>query len=208
MSSHHVIRENQEGALLVLSKRLINLTILESFLEWSPIIVANIECFNFLNKHGIKVDAVIGTDDEFQSQEEELNFQYPIRLIQRNESAIDDGIKFLLSKESSLIYVWEDLQKPQIFELQKDYSTVSLSFVNENNVSHVISSCTYEKWFPGNASIQIFPLNENQKFSFSPQNALFKKGHSTDFIDINIKKEGSFEVNSNEVFVIREWLID
>ena len=60
MSSHHIIREKQEPALLVLSMDNFDDELFGQLLEWSPTIMAVSAVAEKLNAYGIKVDWIVG----------------------------------------------------------------------------------------------------------------------------------------------------
>ncbi|HMR17693.1 MAG TPA: thiamine diphosphokinase [Sphingobacterium sp.] len=68
MSSHHIVRENQEPALLVASWDALDHEHLGQLLEWSPTVITDVQHVDHLLAWGIKVDVVFGggTDDFIQ----------------------------------------------------------------------------------------------------------------------------------------------
>lgn len=69
MSSHHVVREKQEPALLVLSLTNFSDELLGQLLEWSPTVVALPLAAEELNSLGIKVDVVVADEPMAHLQE-------------------------------------------------------------------------------------------------------------------------------------------
>jgi thiamine pyrophosphokinase len=68
LSSHHIVREKQEPALLVLGLDNFTDELLGQLLEWSPTVVVTPDTAEQLNAMGIKVDVVMGADNaELQS---------------------------------------------------------------------------------------------------------------------------------------------
>jgi thiamine pyrophosphokinase len=63
MSSHHIVREKQEPALLVLGLDNFTDELLGQLLEWSPTVVVTADTAEQLNAMGIKVDVVINADN-------------------------------------------------------------------------------------------------------------------------------------------------
>lgn len=68
MSSHHIIREKQEPALLIISLEDFPDDWLGQLLEWSPTVLATAEVAESLQSQDIKVDIVLG-DDALPAQE-------------------------------------------------------------------------------------------------------------------------------------------
>jgi thiamine pyrophosphokinase len=63
MSSHHIVREKQEPALLVLGVDHFPEELLGQLLEWSPTVIATLHTAEKLDTFGIKVDWVISNED-------------------------------------------------------------------------------------------------------------------------------------------------
>jgi thiamine pyrophosphokinase len=62
MSSHHIVREKQEPALLVLGLDSFDDEQLGQLLEWSPTLIATPGIAEKLNAYGIKIDWIISND--------------------------------------------------------------------------------------------------------------------------------------------------
>src|SRR5690606_19720745 len=69
MSSHHIVRENQEPALLVTTGHSIDHELLGQLLEWSPTVITDTHNLDYLLALGIKVDVVFGKRPEHIIQE-------------------------------------------------------------------------------------------------------------------------------------------
>jgi thiamine pyrophosphokinase len=68
MSSHHIVREKQEPALLVLSTEHFSDELFGQLLEWSPTIIATGLMAEKLHSEGIKVDWILTNEHtDFQS---------------------------------------------------------------------------------------------------------------------------------------------
>lgn len=63
MSSHHVVREKQEPALLVLGMDSFDDELLGQLLEWSPTVIVTQNTAEKVHAWGIKIDCVISTDN-------------------------------------------------------------------------------------------------------------------------------------------------
>ena len=61
MSSHHIVREKQEPALLVLGLNNFSAELLGQLLEWNPTVITTRETAPLLHDNGIKIDWVIAS---------------------------------------------------------------------------------------------------------------------------------------------------
>ena len=79
MSSHHIIRENQEPALVIMSQ--IDMTLLGELCEWSPRIYVHSGLLNWITETGIKVDVIFGEDSGDELVRDFMEFQKPLEFI-------------------------------------------------------------------------------------------------------------------------------
>src|SRR5690606_40296637 len=70
MSSHHIVRENQEPALLVEDFAALSEEYLGQLLEWSPTIITSLENLDYFLTRDIKVDILYGVEKISEAQEE------------------------------------------------------------------------------------------------------------------------------------------
>lgn len=86
MSSHHIVRENQEPALWLYDIAATSGDIIGQLLEWSPAVyVGEDQLYDVLDR-GIKVDFVLRSGRATVGQlGEQLRHQWPVRLIEPGE---------------------------------------------------------------------------------------------------------------------------
>lgn len=70
MSSHHIVRENQEPALIVSAYNELEAEYIGQLLEWSPTVIANDDTVDFFLAADIKVDVVFSTKGGTYPQEQ------------------------------------------------------------------------------------------------------------------------------------------
>ncbi|WP_395804702.1 thiamine pyrophosphokinase [Daejeonella sp.] len=88
MSSHHIVREKQEPALLIMSLEGFESENLGQILEWSPTLIVNEDIYELVDSMGIKIDAVLTKDPHFYTQES-------TKLILSDSEPLEDALKFL-----------------------------------------------------------------------------------------------------------------
>lgn len=116
MSSHHIIREKQEPALLIMQLDGFSSENLGQLLEWSPTVVVDGLIYEEADSIGIKIDAVITAD---------LNFsvQANTKLILSEGDELAYGLKYLTGEGYPAVNVIADR-----FSL-KDYA-LFVDFIN------------------------------------------------------------------------------
>ena len=63
MSSHHIVRDDQEPALIIANGASCNIELLGQLLEWSPLVIVLDSAMERVLELGIKVDVLLGDFD-------------------------------------------------------------------------------------------------------------------------------------------------
>lgn len=92
MSSHHIVREKQEPALLIMSLEGFENENLGQILEWSPTIIVHEDIYEIVDSMALKVDAVVTKDLHFNTQES-------TSLILTDHKPLEDALKFLVGEQ-------------------------------------------------------------------------------------------------------------
>ncbi|WP_437919382.1 thiamine diphosphokinase [Sphingobacterium sp. LRF_L2] len=136
MSSHHIVRENQEPALIIASIDALSSEYLGQLLEWSPTIIANEYTLDFFLADNIKVDVVFTEKKECYSQEQ-------IKVFQLTQSFLVESLTYLVSNNYAAVHIISD-------EIVVDEI---LPFCDKMNISlfsadrrYVFVQQHYEKW--------------------------------------------------------------
>lgn len=98
MSSHHIVRDNQESALLILHTDSSSLETVQELLEWSPSIIVDESQLDRVLTWGIKIDMVLFQDNNEEETTKKVAEQWPIKLIPygSNENPVDRALDFLV----------------------------------------------------------------------------------------------------------------
>ncbi|NGF55314.1 thiamine diphosphokinase [Parapedobacter sp. SGR-10] len=141
MSSHHIVRENQEPALLITSARNLAGELLGQLLEWSPTIITDTQNLDYLLALGIKVDVVFGDVPAVR--------QDSIQQISIEQGFPEDAMHYLVSKGFKAVNMWSD-------NIHEDLS----SFAGQINIvlfcadrRYVCVKGQFEKWLPKNETV-------------------------------------------------------
>ncbi|HEY0053771.1 MAG TPA: thiamine pyrophosphokinase [Pedobacter sp.] len=92
MSSHHIIREKQEPALLIMNLEGFNYENLGQLLEWSPTVIVDERVFETVDSMGIKIDAIVSKNPLFHEQPGTL-------IIPTEDDPLQDALKFLTGEQ-------------------------------------------------------------------------------------------------------------
>jgi thiamine pyrophosphokinase len=146
MSSHHIVREKQEPALLVLGLDGFDDELLGQLLEWSPTVITTPLTAEKLNSYGIKIDWIIADGiDEIEQSDVKL-------MSANNHNLAEAALKHLTAYEYPSVNIVTD-------ELNlSDYEpyAAQINIVIFNNGKKIFPvSPGFSKWKPAGDIIEI-----------------------------------------------------
>lgn len=157
MSSHHIVRENQEPALLIAHAHAISFEKVQELLEWMPtIIVVETEIETVLS-WGIKVDVLIAPGSRANDWEVKLADQFPIKIIplDSGEDPLATAFHFLIHNKAKaincLLHTKDQLSKLKL------YSQVDLEAFVDGKRWSWIKSGKFEKWLVAHTTLYLYP---------------------------------------------------
>jgi thiamine pyrophosphokinase len=156
LSSHHIVREKQEPALLVLGLDSFPAELLGQLLEWNPTVIATRETGERLNNYGIKIDWII-TDQTHGS------LQSDIKLMPAgSDTPAEAALKYLVTHNYPAVnIITDDLQlKDYLFFTDK----INLVIFNNNQKIYAVNS-GFSKWKPTDDTIEILTHTHELHYS-------------------------------------------
>ena len=76
MSSHHMVKEGQEPALIIANGQMCSYALLEQMLQWSPLVVVCDGAYERTQRLQLKADVVIGDFDSLPEYTEDPDTRY------------------------------------------------------------------------------------------------------------------------------------
>ena len=182
MSSHHIVREKQEPALLIMSLDGFESENLGQILEWSPTVIVNEDIYEFADSLAIKIDGVITNNPHFQAQEN-------TRLILTDTEPLEDCLKFLVGEGYPAVNIIT-----RDFAL-KDYALFvddidMVVFIGDQKIFPVRSG--FSKWQPAGETVHL--LHEIHTLSTS---GLVKKEEHI----LETEKDGFYSFTFDQPFI-------
>jgi len=176
MSSHHIVRENQEPALLIADAHAISFEKIQELLEWMPTVVVLSKEVETVIAWGIKIDVVITPIAEMTYWREKLAEQTPIRFISYNpeDEPLQTAFYFLIASKAGavncLLNSKDDLTKIE------SLSNLDIEAFVDNKLWSCIKKGHFEKWLPAGATIYVLPEEMKSEFpEFSSGSYLIEK---------------------------------
>ena len=124
MSSHHIVRENQEPALIIEDFFAIDIESIGQILEWSPRIITDLDNLDFLIAEGIKVDMIYS--HHMHTPQEEIKF------IEPQSEFLNDTLAYLIKHNYKAVNI-----------LAKQASPLLLSYADKIDIVTFVSSKRY-----------------------------------------------------------------
>jgi thiamine pyrophosphokinase len=152
MSSHHIVREKQEPALLILSLDNFGDEELGQLLEWSPTLIATMPVAEQLVVYGIKVDLVIG---DLVSGFSQTHVKWiPVD----GKSGLQAGLDFLIAQGYPAVNVVTDQLEIESFFNYTDQLDLVI-FYNKRKIYSISSG--FNKWRPAGEVVEILTTNRH-----------------------------------------------
>ena len=151
MSSHHIVREKQEPALLVLSLDNFSDEMLGQLLEWSPTLITTPLTAEQINSQGIKVDMII-------AEEANLNLQSDVKLIPAGNTLIKAALDFLSANDYKAVNIVTDDVELTDFTPYAD--KINLVIFSSNQKIYPVTH-GFSKWKPAGERIDILSVADS-----------------------------------------------
>jgi thiamine pyrophosphokinase len=160
MSSHHIVRDAQEPALII-ADELISFEIIGQLLEWSPVVVVLEHYLPKVLSWGIKIDIVICFHAHYETVVDICQHQQPIQIFSLDTNYEEDLVHFAIAKliarsHNAISIVWE-LFNPQKFMKYID-DTELITYQNDRK-GYFVKQGVFKKWITANTQ---FYLSEDE----------------------------------------------
>jgi thiamine pyrophosphokinase len=166
MSSHHIVRDKQEPALIVANGAACSDELLGQLLEWSPFVLALDGAIDRLVLRGIKVDAVLGDFDSTQQLEQHIVSQQPLLVLHRpdqEKTDLEKGIDYLLEAgHHAANVVWATGQRfdhtyANFSNLVKYAGRIQLSLIDDHSRVYQLPPY-FRKWYAAGTILSLMPV--------------------------------------------------
>lgn len=168
MSSHHIVRDDQEPALIIANGEACSSELMGQLLEWSPIVIVLDSAIERVLELGIKVDVLLGDFDRGFEPEYYIEKQYPLEIV------------YAPNQDKT------DLEKAFDYLIEKDHKAVNVIWATGRRADHTITNLTnivayrnllkivvlddyskvyllpnnFEKWFTANTILSLIPIGK------------------------------------------------
>ena len=166
MSSHHIVRDDQEPALIIANGAACSTELMGQLLEWSPLVVVLDSAIERVLPLNIKVDVLLGDFDRDFDAHAYKEYQYPIEIIHTPD------------QEKT------DLEKAFIYLIERGIPAVNVIWATGKRADHTLNNLTtiiryreklkivllddhskifllpnhFQKWYTANTPISLVPI--------------------------------------------------
>lgn len=168
MSSHHIVRDDQEPALIIANGAACSQDLLDQLLEWSPYIVVLDQAIERVIALNIKVDVLIGDFDRDFNPTVYLDQQYPLEIIHsldQETTDLEKALDFLLKKGiKAANVVWAtgkraDHTFTNITTLVKYRDSMKIVILDDYSKIFRLPN-TYKKWYTKDTILSLIPIGK------------------------------------------------
>jgi len=168
MSSHHIVKDDQEPALIIANGASCNLELLGQLLEWSPIVIVLDSAIERVVELGIKIDVLLGDfDDDFDANYYKET-QYPIEIIHtpdQNKTDLEKAFDYLVERNIPAVNViWATGKKTDhtisnLTNIVSYRNKLKIVVLDDHSKVHLLPN-KFNKWYPKGTVISLIPVGE------------------------------------------------
>lgn len=163
MSSHHVVRDEQEPAILIDDPFALRLEFVELLLEWSPTVIVTANALEEVLHWGIKIDVVLAHQTQVEKLKSRLKNQQPVELYAfETKDLLNAGFVFLLDMNRKAVNVMADIFQTQVLDQIRQLSKELEVVLFYNDQKWIYAHRGYfQKWVASGHVFGIHPIVEN-----------------------------------------------
>ncbi len=191
MSSHHVIRDEQEPPLFILHQSQ-NVALLKQLLGWSPSVWVMEPVAEWVMSLDVKIDGVLTIEPEKHQNINQQIGEYSLALL-KEEDVFGSIYQVLAGKEYTGIHIFCDSnQRDELLKkVSKQIYNLPVTLITDFETNIIIKKTKFRKWYSKGTQLQILKgeLSENDNLERVGENYL-------------IKNEGIVQINSKDSIII------
>ena len=168
MSSHHIVRDDQEPALIIANGASCSQELMDQLLEWSPYIVVLDTAIERVLALNIKVDVLLGDFDRDFDPTIYLEKQYPLEIVHISDQTSTDlekAFDFLIQKGMTAVNViWAtgkraDHTFTNITTIPKYKDSLKIVMLDDYSKIYRLPN-TFKKWYTKDSIISLIPIGK------------------------------------------------
>jgi thiamine pyrophosphokinase len=166
MSSHHIVRDDQEPALIIANGAACNPELLGQLLEWSPLVIVLDSAIERVMHLDIKVDVLLGDFDRGFDPEIYQTTQYPIEIVHtpdQNKTDLEKAFDYLIERNIPAVnVVWAtgrraDHTITNLTHIVRYRDTLKIVILDDHSKIFLLPK-KFEKWYTADTPISLIPI--------------------------------------------------
>lgn len=166
MSSHHIVRDDQEPALIIANGAACDPELLGQLLEWSPLVIVLDSAIERVIDLGIKVDVLLGDFDRGFDPESYKSSQYPIEIVyapDQNKTDLEKAFDYLIDRKiPAANVVWAtgrraDHTITNLTNIVRYRNLLKIVILDDHSKIFLLPT-KFEKWYTAKTPISLIPI--------------------------------------------------
>ncbi|WP_018622430.1 thiamine diphosphokinase [Spirosoma luteum] len=225
MSSHHIVRDKQEPALLIANGEACSFELLGQLLEWNPLVVVLDNAIWRVLDLGIKVDVLLGDFDDATAGRRGIDLdairaqQYPLDVVHapdQNKTDLDKGIEYLIERGFPAVnIVWAtgrraDHTLTNMTNIVRYKNQIRIVLIDDHSKIFPLVG-RFEKWYEAGTPLSLIPVGTVTGYTstglkYDLQDATLTLGHFTSSSN-EAAQDGfvSVEAQTGDLLVMECW---
>ena len=168
MSSHHIVRDDQEPALIIANGASCNPELLGQLLEWSPLVIVLDSAMVRVMELDIKVDVLLGDFDRGFDPEIYKISQYPLEIVHtpdQNKTDLEKAFDYLINRKIPAVnVVWAtgkraDHTITNLTNIPKYRNLLKIVILDDYSKVFLLPR-KFEKWYTAQTPISLIPIGQ------------------------------------------------
>jgi len=168
MSSHHIVRDDQEPALIIANGEACSQELLDQLLEWSPLIIVLDSAIERVLELGIKVDVLLGDFDRGFDVNYYKEKQYPLEIVyapNQDKTDLEKAFDYLMEKGHKAVNViWATGKRADhtinnLTNIVAYRNLLKIVILDDHSKVYLLPE-TFEKWYTANTILSLIPIGK------------------------------------------------
>jgi thiamine pyrophosphokinase len=219
MSSHHIVRDDQEPALIIANGAACSTELMNQLLEWSPLVIVLDSAIDRVLELGIKIDVLLGDFDRGFSPEQYLEQQFPLEIVyapNQDKTDLEKAFDYLIEKGHKAVNViWAsgkriDHTLHNLTIAANYHNQLKIVFFDDYSKAFLLPK-KYQKWYAKDTILSLIPIGTVENITtenlFYPlQNESLELGYRTGSSN-HVAQDGivSIQYEKGDLLLIESW---
>ncbi|AXG74664.1 thiamine diphosphokinase [Flavobacterium arcticum] len=168
MSSHHIVRDDQEPALIIANGAECSEELMGQLLEWSPLVIVLDSAIKRVINLGIKIDVLLGDFDRDFDPEQYRDMQYPLEIVHtpdQNKTDLEKAFDYLINRGFPAVNViWAtgrraDHTITNITNIVRYREKLKIVMLDDHSKIFQLPK-KFEKWYTAATPISLIPIGK------------------------------------------------